>query len=329
MSGDANLERLHAKILALINKPTNTIGLELTTYCPLDCSYCSRRWLDRKDQDVSWEQFLALKPKLERFERVVLCGMGETMSYRHIYDVVDHLTQRVVIITSGTVPINYERLNRNRNVEVIVFSLDSPYEDEMRAITGNYNWKHLLQNLENRTRRPSHVKMINCTVTRANYKQIPELARFAVEHRLQAISYTRAILHTEQNDIAAEIQEYLQEAKRICQRGGVIYTDSFTHLKCVTWGNVVPYVNLQGNLYPCCHGVDRGYKVGNFFEQDFDAAWESEAYRQFRTGDICMHSCPLFEDKAYQVTGGPLPGRNPATGAVPDQSSGCRVKVSG
>lgn len=282
------------KVLKQIKKRTNTIGIELTTYCPLSCKYCVRHMLERKNRELKWDDFLIIKDKISGFDRVVICGMGEPMVYSHIYDVLAELKdKKIIIITSGTVLIDFNRLNANKNVEVVVFSVDEPTEAGMREIAGNYNWSNLLSNLNNARR---VARIINCTVTQDNYRNIPELARFAVKYRVNAISYTLDIRRSE-STIFENINKLLAEAEETARKGRLVFTDSFTHLKCMGWGNVVPYLNLDGELFPCCQGVNRQLSIGNIFSQNYDEIWESEGYRKFREGNLCRFDCPIYNDK--------------------------------
>lgn len=303
---DDVIKTISKNILKKINTPLNSMGIELTTYCPLDCFYCSRRWLDRKNKEMSWEQFMKVKENLSNIDRVILCGLGEPMIYSRIYDVLDELAdKKVVIITSGTVEIDYVRLNKNDNVEVIIFSVDDPTEEGMYRISGGfYNWSNLMKNMDVNKRNRT-VKMINCTVSEENYKSLPQLAEFAVRHKLQSVSYTKIITHEDSNSISKEVatdmQNYLDKARSIAERKGLIFTDSFTDLKCLCWGRIVPYIDINGNLYPCCHGLNMGYKVGNVFNYSISEIFAGEGYKLFKEGQTCFGNCPIFEDKIGKI----------------------------
>lgn len=289
-------ERVKKRILEKIAAKTRTLGVELTTYCPLQCKYCTRNMLDRKDRTLSQEKLLELKEKLADFQRLVICGMGEPMTYPYLYDTTSMLEQKIILITSGTMLIDYEKLNRRKNIEVIVFSIDAPTREEMVEITGNYKWENLMQNLK-RSRYNSRVsKVINCTVTKYNYRRIPDLTRFAILHRLQGVSFTMEIRRTDDTGVGKEIHKYLEEAVNIANRGGIAFTSSYEHIKCMSWGDVVPYADINGDFFPCCQGVNRKYKVGNIFTSTFAEIWDSPAYKKFKKGNMCIHDCPLYSD---------------------------------
>lgn len=283
------------KVLKKIREKTDTIGIELTTYCPLNCEYCARKLVERRDRELGWEDFMSLTDKLKDFKRVVFCGMGEPMAYRYLYEAVHALSsKKVIIITSGTVPIDYKKLNAKNNIDFIVFSVDYPSEEEMRRSAGNYNWNNLINNLKN-ARRVS--KIINCTVTKNNFKVLPAMVEFAVSHKVNAISFILEIIREEGELLHEDVKGYLNEARAIARRAGVFASTSYTHVNCIVHGKVVAFLDICGELYPCCYGVEKICSMGNIFSSDFNQIWEGEAYGRFREGTLCMTECPLYRDK--------------------------------
>ncbi len=55
---------------------------------------------------------------------------------------------------------------------------------------------------------------------------------------------------------------------------------------------IASYVRIvpNGNVYPCCRGAGDHLKMGNVFEESFEAIWNGEAYRtlreEFQTGNL-------------------------------------------
>lgn len=300
-------EEAKNRILDLIRSKTKTVGVELTTHCPLNCKYCNRKALPQKDREMSWENFYQLKERLADFDNIVLCGIGEPMVYSHIYDAVPLFLPRVMVITSGTVKIDYQRLDRSRNLDCVVFSVDLPGEEEMVRMTGNYNWANLQKNLKRNRFNARVAKVINCTVTSDNYHRLPDVVRFAAEHHLQAVSFTVEMKREcEPGEpaaaIPAEVKAYLVEASVTADEKGIPFSSSFTHIKCVGKGSIVPFVNLDGDVYPCCYGLNTFYKVGNIFDSTYDDIWENKPYEDFKQGRLCFDNCPVFANVSMGVT---------------------------
>lgn len=294
-------ELFKKKVLKKINQKPSSIGIELTTYCPLNCEYCVRKSLEKKDQEMSFEDFKLLVPKLKDFKRIVLCGMGEPTVYSHLYEAIELLKdKRITIITSGTVPLDYVRLNANRNIEVIVFSVDCPTEQEVIEMTGNYNWEHLMHNL---SKGRGIAKIFNCTVTKYNYKHIPELVDLAVKNRLCGISFVLELIREDGEVDHEEIKRYIEEGEKRAKKAMLVTSHSYSNLKCISFGSVVPFIDIYGNIHPCCTGVERMMTVGNLFEKTFDEIWEDTAYGAYKSGHLCTTGCSMYNDKLVGLGG--------------------------
>lgn len=292
-------EQLKQKVSAMLTRKPRTISLELTTYCPLQCKYCKRNEIvgGKKDKKLDWDKFLKLKDRLNEFDRIVICGLGETMAYSNIYDVLEHLDQRITLITSGTVAIDYKRLNRKKNLETVVFSLDAPTEEEMLDITGNYNWGNLMSNFQRNRYNRSVLFSVNCTVFESNYKRIPDLTRFAIFHKMKNINFNNAMQEADNIELRENIMQTLEEAEAIARKNNLTFTHSFMRLSCVAFGVPIPFITLNGDVFTCCYGVEQGAKVGNIYESSFNDMWNSNTYDRFTGGDLCFkEGCPLFKD---------------------------------
>lgn len=280
------------KISQIINKRSNTIGIELTTYCPLDCIYCTRKYNEKKDRNLSWNDFLTLYKKIENFERVVICGIGESLVYPYLYDVLNVLkNKKVVLITSGSVKIDYNKLKESNCIEVLIFSVDTPSEEGMKSIAPSYNWDNLLYNLKHAR---GFTRMINCTVTEENIETLPNLARFAIDNNLSAISYTLDIRRGK--EIEQDVKKILDEARSIAKKGRLVFLDNSSQFKCVSWSNLVHYINIEGEVFPCCQEVNTQSTVGNIFDLTMDEIFAGGEYRKFKMGSSCFGGCKIFED---------------------------------
>lgn len=279
----------------LIGRFPNSIGIELTTYCQLNCIYCQHEKVERKNQHMTIEQFSALSEKIKDFNNVVLCGIGEPMLYPYIYDVVPAIKQDVLIITNGSIEIDFKRLNQNRNVKVIVFSVDEPDEEGMKQITENYKWDVMLENLNNSLNSGILIRMINCTINSKNYDKVEQLIEFANKHRMTAINFTFDIydLQIKENAIS-ELNKYIEDEKKI-NKTKLLITNSTNSLKCITWNEILPFVAINGDVYPCCIGMKEEMVMGNVYDSDFEEIFHGEKYQQFQTGNFCS-KCKLLRE---------------------------------
>ncbi|MDU1349838.1 radical SAM/SPASM domain-containing protein [Clostridium butanoliproducens] len=283
-------------IQSIINKKSKSIGIELTTYCPLNCIYCTRKLVNRKDKNLSLNQFAELKKSLQEFDNIIICGIGEPMVYPYIYDVIPDLKQRILFITSGTVKIDFKRLNAAKNIDVIIFSVDEPTREGMNKIANNYDWDNLIHNLNNVRKSGIMVTMINCTINRFNYKNIPKMIQFAKENKVKAINFT---LDINKNDFKTvnkkDLAYYLSYTNDSKLNKGIMITNSTNSLKCLSWDRIIPYITLEGKVYPCCIGVKNEFYLGNIFKNSFDEIWNNANYKNFKKCDFCLE-CSMFKD---------------------------------
>lgn len=285
---------LENKILSQINQVSNTIGIELTTYCPLDCIYCTRKINERRDQNLSMEKFEELYKRIEDYERVVICGIGEPFVYPHLYEVLNRLKdKRIVLITSGSVKIDFEKLKESNCIEVMIFSVDSPTEEGMKKIASTYNWNNLKYNLSHAR---GFTRIINCTITEENINDLTSLVQFAADNNLSAISFTMDIRRGDNGKYREDVNQILLESKKIAQKNRVFFMDNSTNFKCLSWSNLVNYINLEGDFFPCCQGVNSKYVCGNVFENSIPEILDSEKMQAFKNGNLCFNHCKIFED---------------------------------
>lgn len=293
-------EHLKKQVAQVTTRKTKTISLELTTYCPLKCKYCKRSEIagDYNNKKLNWEKFLKLKERLGEFDRLMICGLGETMTYGNIYDALPLLKQRIILVTSGTMAIDYKKLNRKRNLETVVFSLDAPTEKEMVEITGNYNWNNLMKNFQRNRYNRSVFFSVNCTIFENNYHRIPDMVRFAIDNKLTSINFNNALQGTDNLDLKAKIYEKMMEAETIANENGLILSHAFKQLSCIAFGIPIPFITLNGDVYTCCYGMDKRERVGNIYESTFDEMWNSQAYQRLKSGQLCFDNggCPLLKD---------------------------------
>ncbi len=280
----------------LVKLKSNAIALELTTYCPLNCIYCTREKVDRKNKNLELEDFNIIKEKIKGFENVVICGIGEPMVYPYIYDVISQLDKNVLLITSGTVAINFKELNKAGNLKVIVFSVDEPTEEGMKKIAENYNWNNMISNLINARKASIPVIVINCTVNKYNYHNIPKMIKFTQRNKVMAINFTLDINEEDMKDVnSEELEHYLSYTNDKSLSGKLMITSSTNSLKCMSWDRILPYITLEGKVYPCCIGLKEEFYLGNIFENTFEEIWNGERYKEFKTCDFC-YKCNLYNN---------------------------------
>ncbi len=280
--------------LRLLNKPPTSISIEASTKCPLNCTYCERAG---KGENIMVEDYKKITERMSEsgtLANIVYCGIGESFMHPKFYQMVDETeVKSISIISSGMLPIDFERLHNNKKLKLIIFSIDAVTEDKIKAICGEkYQFDVLLDNLKAMNRfaekNPKVMTLLNCTVNEKNYNDLLEIMEFAIEHKFKIVHYS---LPWGQEEFIArnytEITANIQRARDAAQKNKIITDDPFHSYCCIQIDSIMPFVNLKGELFPCGFALHSNYIVGNLLESSFDNLWNSEKYMEFRKGSLC------------------------------------------
>lgn len=303
----ANISNLSQfKYFSTTNKVKNmpkTISIEITTLCPLQCEYCGRpQGLGR---NMTYEEFTRLKENIESInglERVVLCGIGESFLHKDIYKIIHELREyKISIVTSGTIKIDYKQLVLHRNVDTIIFSVDATSESRIKAICGqSYSYENLKENLDNiktmkkeSLRKIGNIQLVlNCTVNEKNIDEIPRIMDFAKQNGFGHVHYSIA---WEEYDFVMSNLKLLQNSFLIAYNKAHLYNitiyDPFNFFCCFSGNSVLPFINIEGEIFPCGYGLKTQYTAGNILKKKFPQIWEDQKYDKFKSGQICRECC--------------------------------------
>lgn len=278
----------------LASRIPQVVSLEVTTRCQLNCIYCTRD--NNHSQDLSTEKLYKLQERLKGVKKLIICGIGESFCFPDIYSAIwAQKDYKVSIITNGAVAIDFKKLNRERNVELLVFSIDATTEEKMKSICLGYNFKVLKENLEELMKFPKIAGIINATITEQNIDEIPLLVEFAASHKLLAVNYELPIGNEQFVSMNKEkINDKIKEAMKLARKNNVVF-NQFYRLTCNTGGYIVPNIRLNGDFYPCCNGMNIGKRLGNIFEEDLSVLWKERAEPLLSREEFCME-CKLSKN---------------------------------
>ncbi|AEY67263.1 radical SAM protein [Clostridium sp. BNL1100] len=290
---------------ALKNQP-KVLSLEVTTRCNLDCIYCTKKAKKIGDIDLSIELLEKISMQLEQFERIIVCGIGESFLYPEIYNLVEgNKAQKFSIVTNGTIPIDYKRLNVNGNVEMFIFSIDALNQEVLNQISGRYKFESLLRNLDEYDKYYSENKVkinrvLNCTLNEHNLKEILELVEFAHQRGFGTIhfSFPRG---KEQfiEDNQQELTNILKCAAKKAAEYGLYFADPYTTC-CVYLKWVTPYMAINGDVFSCAETLYIDKKVGNINDMSFSDIWLSDNYKAFQKGQACK-ACKFLSNCRFEL----------------------------
>jgi len=276
----------------LKNKP-NSLAVEVTYRCNLNCVYCSKRESGENHRDISKELLERLDPVIKDMKRIVICGIGESFLYSGLYDLISNYPkQKFTIVTNGTILIDYEILDAQKNIEQIIYSVDAVEQEIMDKICGKYRFDNLLRNLDlldkyRRTHQRRITSVLNCTINKYNLGQMEKLIEFAKTYNFNVIHFSlprggEDFIDKEKENITAEIER----AKEMAKNYNLFFVNPFD-VCCVFYNCVPPYITLDGNVYACAETLYISDSLGNLFERSYDEILNDAKYKEFQTGQSC------------------------------------------
>ncbi|MCL2718846.1 MAG: SPASM domain-containing protein [Lachnospiraceae bacterium] len=292
--GDSLKEKFLAPILSYVPFAPRVVSLEVTTRCQLDCIYCTKDKNQLSDLDINKTE--ASANNLENIEHIIICGIGESFCYPKIYELIWKLSRfKIWIITNGGVPIDFKKLNKEKNVKSIIFSIDTASEEDMNLICRNYNFNILSKNLSELIKHPDIVGSINSTINHINLFKLENLISFSRKNNLQAINFSLPI--GEIDFIKSNSVIIRQQMKNVVKKSlpmGVIISN-FYRVNCNTKKSIVPNIRINGDIFPCCNGLYKGVKIGNIYHDNLGKVWNEKAIPVLSEKQLC-NDCTLIDN---------------------------------
>lgn len=156
-----------------------------TNACNLRCRHCYQDAGRSLEDELSLEEQLQVVEQLDyhHVPAVALSG-GEPLVSRNFWRVAEEIHKRGIylsVATNGTLlsPENVTRLKEVGvdYVEVSLDSADPDFHDSFRGVPGM--WERTVKGIENCLQQSGLKVGIAATITRQNYRQVPELISFA------------------------------------------------------------------------------------------------------------------------------------------------------
>lgn len=285
--------------------PTS-IMLEVTNLCQLRCITCPREYALGKAMDKGHMDIGAAKRLVDDnhvyLDSIGLTGLGETLLYPHLVELVDHIRSRnrgvhVFISTNAQQPDAPKLVDAIADsIDALQISIDGLGE-VFERVRRNSNWDKYLANVgeivkvtRGRRARPK----FNMVVLEENYHQMPDVVGLAKSLGIGEVYFNTMNLVANDWDASyyafyqgPEYRRAVRETREAARRDGVIvgFDDvasprSF-RLCPFPWNHF--YVTWDGFLAPCCaKPFPKEKHFGNVFEAGLPACLNSCDFLEFR-----------------------------------------------
>ncbi|GAA0121925.1 hypothetical protein UT300018_12410 [Clostridium faecium] len=276
---------------------TKSISIEITTCCPLKCVYCERKI---QNKTLTYEEFVKLKELIDAqksIERITFCGIGEAFLHQDIYKMINDLKDyKITIITSGTLLIDFQKLSTHKNVDIIIFSIDSISKEKIMDICGqNYNYDNLITNLNNlklynKKALKEHKfinSIINCTISKENIEAIPSIIDFAAKYKFCSVHYSLPWGNFKlAEDQYSTLKEQFFIAKKKSIKYNIYMEDPFNSFCCITHDHIMPYIDVNGNYYYCAYSLNRKEPLGNIKITSIETLRDLPICKEYMSGKL-------------------------------------------
>lgn len=321
--------------LAGVYPPFIEIEVTTRTRCPFNCVMCESSYWDEPNRDMTYEQFEHILNEFPKLKWIGLTGIGEAFLNREFKKMIDLCKSRNIMIEIYDLMFfdNTEYL-LDRNVDVILVSLDAATEETYKKIRRNGDWERSIFNTKKLFRlakeraaegKPCPMILLHFIITTLNKDEmIPflYLANVLADGYPVGVQFTN-ILHSKKFPQAAEVRydvtpEDVSRTQAVADELGVYITwgqntwDKKPEMRhCIEWA--MPFIFADGTVIPCCaqnlqfdRALQRRTSMGNIFEKPFKEIWKTsyvDLRRKFRKGELpaCCVDCALYESPVKYI----------------------------
>lgn len=296
-----------APVIQIIEYPS-VIHLELTRKCNLNCYMCRE---NRKEElkkigliDLDPQIFYKMIPVIQNAAHLALFGWGEPLchpNFKEFIEAIGNIKQKNHLdpqkengpyvkpytnFTTNGCLMNEDLITCiiNSGIDEIVFSIDSPNEDNYNFIRKGASFKQVIANLKKVQQLKIELDAKNPAVTiefvamRRNIEELPDMVRLAAELNVKKIIVTSIVVSTKgleqeslyyHQDLANKI---FDEAKKTADKNGIaiVLPDPFgTESNLQGYCNdpyEIFYVRAEGTVIPCC--VAANAVIGDLNRED-------------------------------------------------------------
>ncbi len=285
------------------------VKIEPTVNCNLKCVMCDRSYWDKKNKDMTLDEFKKIIDQLKYVTSINLQGLGEPLLNKDIFSMVEYARSKNIEIGffSNATLIDEEMAKKIVNVglDYINISLDAANKDIYERIRKGAKFDKVIKNIKTLVKIKSERKRPNIAIwfvaMKDNFNEITKLVKLAKELGINEVtvqsahSWGKDYLKDKHDIKSDDVKNVLNDASRLAKELGIklSYTTIFKKDKrgCkAPW--LTSYITVDGFVTPCCMQASdpRIINFGNIFEKYFKDIWNNDEYREFR--DELKNSMP-------------------------------------
>jgi len=297
----------------------------LTTRCNLHCFICRREGF--KGEDLNFENLYKLKNAVRHAAVIDLTGWGECFLYPRFDDVLRYIyslnkRKRLIYITSNGSILSKSKAELLRGrLSGMTISLNAAtsetYNRDMRH--GRFektleNIRDFLSTLDGGDRERISLHFVAHT---ENFREIPDFVKLARELGIPKVTVGQYLVAIKEHiqysllNVKDEYNAIIDQAKKQGEKLGVevgarrfYHEDPAKATVCTDPFNFC-FVLTDGAVGPCC--FCGSYRIGNVYEQDFEAVWFGKEYQKLRRSrhlPVCRSCSPYipFDDPRTHLT---------------------------
>lgn len=294
----------------IIPHPTNGM-IELGNVCNLHCCICPREYEYGKQMNIGFMPLDKAKSILDQMipylDSIGLTGLGETMMYPHLLEVLLHIKSRkpsivTTVSTNAHFPGYLDKVTPLLPyLDCIQFSVDGcgKVYEQMRPGT---NFDEIANNIRKTISLGKDTEyMINFVISADNYNDMSNIIKFAHSMNILFVNFNMMSIKampkqsfsyydfTKTTDYLNAVKQALAESALHPEMEitGLSLPDSsnndFSFRDCMSvWS--YPYITWDGYYVPCCgKPFPKLLNFGNVFDEDLMSVINSKKAQSFRT----------------------------------------------
>ena len=229
----------------------NFFDIELISDCNLNCAFCPREKIVRKQKKMTDEQLKILKGWLPEKCNIMFSGMGEPLIDKRIFDLINEFAspKRIIGITTNAQLLNKNMTQKllNSNLNFLQISLNAVDEKTYYEISNGHQNNKIFESLD-----------------------------YLSAHKKDSLIIQLSLIDKYISKNSLEYLETLKQKtgfnffiKKQHNRGGHLKSNSIINLSRCYLFSQFTFISSDGNILSCCHDIKSNSILGNIKTHSF------------------------------------------------------------